>query len=114
MVGITVTLDARSDFSSEVARRTPEGPWSLRRLRRGLAAVIPGGRPAVLVDAGPLAAGHGSVYEYDREVPLILAPPGRAPHAPLAAPAEAKLSMTRVSDLLAQWLGVAAPRTLPR
>ena len=35
-VGITVTLDARSDFSSEVARRTPEGPRAydmyLRRL----------------------------------------------------------------------------------
>ncbi len=35
-VGITVTLDARSDFSAEVARRTPEGPraydFYLRRL----------------------------------------------------------------------------------
>lgn len=35
-VGITVTLDARSDFSAEVARRTPEGPRAydlyLRRL----------------------------------------------------------------------------------
>jgi peptide/nickel transport system substrate-binding protein len=35
-VGIQVTLDARSDFSSEVARRTPEGPRAydmyLRRL----------------------------------------------------------------------------------
>lgn len=35
-VGVTVVLDARSDFSSEVARRTPEGPRAydvyLRRL----------------------------------------------------------------------------------
>ncbi|WP_224243824.1 peptide ABC transporter substrate-binding protein [Hyalangium gracile] len=35
-VGITVTLDSRSDFSAEVARRTPEGPRAydmyLRRL----------------------------------------------------------------------------------
>jgi ABC-type oligopeptide transport system substrate-binding subunit len=38
MVGITVTLDARSDFSSEVARRTPEGPRGYDMYMRRLGA----------------------------------------------------------------------------
>jgi ABC-type oligopeptide transport system substrate-binding subunit len=37
-VGITVTLDARSDFSSEVARRTPEGPRAYDMYMRRLGA----------------------------------------------------------------------------
>jgi peptide/nickel transport system substrate-binding protein len=37
-VGITVTLDARSDFSSEVARRTPEGPRGYDMYMRRLGA----------------------------------------------------------------------------
>jgi len=62
----------------------------------------------------PVAASHGSLYEHDREVPLLLIPPGRAPHAPLTAPASPRLPMARVSSILAQWLGVPAPQTLPR
>jgi predicted AlkP superfamily pyrophosphatase or phosphodiesterase len=61
-----------------------------------------------------VATSHGSIYDYDRQVPVILVPPDRKPHAPLAAPSAAKLPMTRVSAILASWLGVAAPRTLPR
>ncbi len=37
-VGVTVTLDARSDFSSEVARRTPEGPRGYDMYMRRLGA----------------------------------------------------------------------------
>ncbi|WP_224373068.1 peptide ABC transporter substrate-binding protein [Hyalangium versicolor] len=37
-VGITVTLDARSDFSAEVARRTPEGPRAYDLYMRRLGA----------------------------------------------------------------------------
>lgn len=37
-VGINVTLDARSDFSSEVARRTPEGPRGYDMYMRRLGA----------------------------------------------------------------------------
>jgi predicted AlkP superfamily pyrophosphatase or phosphodiesterase len=61
-----------------------------------------------------LATGHGSIHDYDREVPLILVAPDRKPHAPLAAPSAAKIYMVRVAIILARWLGVAAPQTLPR
>jgi predicted AlkP superfamily pyrophosphatase or phosphodiesterase len=64
--------------------------------------------------AEPLAASHGSIYEYDREVPLLLVPPGRSPHAPLTTPSDTRIPMTRVSLILAKWLGVAPPQKLPR
>jgi predicted AlkP superfamily pyrophosphatase or phosphodiesterase len=61
-----------------------------------------------------VATAHGSIYDYDREVPLLLAPPGRKPHAPLAAASGAKIPMTQVNAIVSKWLGVAAPQTLPR
>jgi len=62
----------------------------------------------------PVATAHGSIYDYDREVPLLLAPPGRKPHAPLTAPSAAKIRMVRVNIILSKWLGVPAPSALPR
>jgi hypothetical protein len=60
------------------------------------------------------ATAHGSLHAYDREVPLILLAPDRRPHPPLAAPSNAKILMVRVAPILARWLGVKSPPTLPR
>jgi predicted AlkP superfamily pyrophosphatase or phosphodiesterase len=62
----------------------------------------------------PHATAHGSIHDYDREVPFITLPPGRTPHAPLAAPSQAKIYMVRVAAVLARWLGVTPPPSLPR
>lgn len=55
------------------------------------------------------ATAHGSHYDYDREVPLIMLAPGRTPHAPATAPAAAPIQITRVASMLAGWLGVKSP-----
>lgn len=62
----------------------------------------------------PTAASHGSHHAYDRRVPLLVLPPGRTRHAPATAPLPEPVPMTRVSSLLADWLGVTAPLALPR
>jgi hypothetical protein len=64
--------------------------------------------------AEPAATSHNSFYDYDREVPLILVPPDRKPHPPLAAPSAAKILMVRVNTIVARWLGVTSPPRLPR
>lgn len=62
----------------------------------------------------PEATGHGSLYEYDREVPFIVMLPGRARHAPWTAPVAPAMPMEDVAGLLAALLGVPAPTNLPR
>ena len=49
---------------------------------------------------------------YDRLVPVIMLPPGRAPHAALAKPDEATIQMVRIATVLARWLGVTPPSSL--
>jgi hypothetical protein len=61
-----------------------------------------------------IATGHGSIHAYDREVPLLILEPGRTPHAALDAPDPARVSMVRISTILARWLGVTPPLSLPR
>lgn len=60
------------------------------------------------------ATAHGSPYEYDSEVPVIMLPPGRVVHEPLAKPSETKIKMIRISTILARWLGVTPPISMPR
>jgi hypothetical protein len=62
----------------------------------------------------PLATAHGSLHDYDRQVPVIVVAPGRHRHDPQAAPAAEEIDMLRVAPLLASWLGVPAPSSLPR
>jgi hypothetical protein len=62
----------------------------------------------------PHAASHGSMHDYDREVPVLMISPGRTPHAAHAAPSQASIYMVRVATLLARWLGVTPPPLLPR
>ena len=62
----------------------------------------------------PVATGHGSLQAYDRQVPVIVLPPGRTAHAALVAPDAAPLEMTRIAPMLAGWLGVPPPTSLAR
>jgi len=62
----------------------------------------------------PHATAHGSLNAYDREVPLIVLPPGRSPHVAAAAPSGRVVPMAQIASLLAGWLGVPAPAGLPR
>jgi len=112
---------ARAERTADVAGRCGDRAGDARAIclaldpaESGEVFYMPARGWLIMERAEPLAASHGSVYEHDREVPLLLAPPGRAPHAPLTAPAKAKVPMARVSAILSEWLGVAAPRTLPR
>jgi predicted AlkP superfamily pyrophosphatase or phosphodiesterase len=52
----------------------------------------------------PAATAHGSLHDYDRDVPLIILPPDRTPHEPQAAPSNT-VPMETVAPLLARWLG---------
>lgn len=63
-------------------------------------------------DDEPLATAHGSLYDYDRQVPVILLPPGRTPHPAQTAPAAGELDMRLIAPLLARWLDVAAPNAV--
>ncbi|MDX2089847.1 MAG: alkaline phosphatase family protein [Kofleriaceae bacterium] len=58
-----------------------------------------------------VATAHGSFHAYDREVPVILLPPGRTSHAAAIKPTST-IEMTEVAPLLASWLGIPAPSTL--
>src|SRR5690606_32263017 len=60
------------------------------------------------------ATGHGSLHDYDRNVPVLVLPFGRTPHAPAVAPAAQLMPLTEVAPLVASWLGVVAPTQLPR
>lgn len=69
----------------------------------------------ILDDADdPMTASHGTPFDYDRQVPLLTLPFGRAPHAPLPAAEPALQPMRAVSRTLAAWLGVTPPDQLPR
>jgi hypothetical protein len=50
-----------------------------------------------------LATSHGSLNDYDRNVPLVLLPFDRKPHAPQATPG-AEIPITDVAPMLRQWL----------
>jgi hypothetical protein len=60
-----------------------------------------------------LATSHGSMQPYDRLVPVIMLPPGRVPHAALAMPDDTTIQMGRIATILARWLGVTPPSSLP-
>ena len=62
----------------------------------------------------PTATAHGSLHDYDREVPVIMLAPGRTPHAALTAPSNTTIHMVRIATVIARWLGVTPPSTLAR
>lgn len=67
----------------------------------------------VLEDADEnVATGHGSLQTYDRQVPVIVLPPGRRVHAPRTGPDATIVPMVRIAPMLAAWLGVPPPSAL--
>jgi hypothetical protein len=64
----------------------------------------------------PLATSHGSLHDYDLLVPIIIVPPGRGrtKHAAASAPTAGEIDMARVSTIVARWLGVTPPLSMPR
>jgi hypothetical protein len=91
---ICIALDA--DRSGEIFY-VPKRGWILEELKE------------------PMATSHGTLYDYDRQVPVLTLPFGRTPHAPLTAPAGGpRFSMRDVSKTLATWLGVTPPAQMPR
>ena len=61
----------------------------------------------------PEATAHGSLHDYDQQVPVLTLLPEHKAHEPARAPAAGELPMTDIAPMLARWLGVAAPSTLP-
>ena len=62
----------------------------------------------------PEATAHGSLHDYDVLVPVILMAPDRKSHPRQEAPVAGEIEMVRIAPLLARWLGVTPPSTLPR
>ena len=60
------------------------------------------------------ATAHGSLEDHDRNVPVLVLPFGRTPHAPATAPAADVMPLTEVAPLVASWLGVSTPMQLGR
>jgi hypothetical protein len=54
----------------------------------------------------PLATAHGSLNDYDQQVPLIYLPPGRKSHAAAPAPIRDDIDMRTVAPTLLTWLGL--------
>jgi len=70
--------------------------------------------PGWIVEDGvnAIATTHGSLQPYDRLVPVIELPPGRAPHPSLTAPDARTVPMVQIASVIAGWLGVPAPSSL--
>jgi hypothetical protein len=62
----------------------------------------------------PTASAHGSLHDYDREVPVIMLAPGRRAHVAQTAPSNTTIQMVRIATVIARWLGVTPPSTLAR
>jgi hypothetical protein len=56
-----------------------------------------------------LATAHGSLHDYDRNVPVLLLPFDRKPHAAVAVPGS-ELPLEDVAPLIRQWLGLESGR----
>ncbi|MDQ3368893.1 MAG: alkaline phosphatase family protein, partial [Myxococcota bacterium] len=109
-------VERTADLAGGCERRTGEDRaicLALDPMASGEIVYLPKRGWSFVAAKEPVATAHGSLHDYDREVPVILLPPGRTPHAPLTAPS-GTLPMTQIAPLVAEWLGVAAPATLPR
>lgn len=106
-----------SDVAGDCARRTGDDRalcLGLHAERSGEVYFLP--KPYWIFDEEHerLATAHGSLHAYDREVPVIVLPPGRQAHAARAKPSGTSIPMTRIAPLLASYLGVTPPAQLPR
>lgn len=110
-------VERTADLAGNCEARSPDDRaicLALDAERSGEIFYLP--RRGWIVDeaADPMAASHGTPYDYDRQVPVITLPFGRVPHAPHTGPEVSPLAMREVSRTLAAWLGVTPPDQLPR
>ncbi len=112
---------ARVERTADVAGHCEQRTGEMFRLclsvdpqRSGEVMFIP--RPGWTIGSveEPHATAHGSLNDYDRQVPVIMLEPGRTPHAALTAPDDTTIQMVRIATVIARWLGIPPPSTLPR
>ena len=106
-----------ADFAGHCDKRTGEALaicLMLDPARSGELFYVPRAGWIFETEAEPLATSSGSLQPSDREVPVILAAPGRHAHPPLALPDAATIAMVQIAPILAHWLAVTAPTELPR
>jgi hypothetical protein len=110
-------VERTSDFAGKCESRTGEAfalCLSLDPVHSGEVFYLPA-RGWILDERDePLATAHGSLHDYDREVPVIMLAPGRTPHEPQAAPSNTTIQMVRIAAVVARWLGVTPPSALAR
>jgi predicted AlkP superfamily pyrophosphatase or phosphodiesterase len=110
-------VERTADFAGNCETRTGEAFVFCQMLdpeRSGEVFFLPKRGWVFHTEAEPYATAHGSANDYDREVPVIMLAPKRSPHPPLAKPSETTIRLIRVSTILARWLGVTPPVSLPK
>jgi hypothetical protein len=110
-------VEKTADFAGHCETRQGDARTLCETLdpeRSGEVIYVPG--PGwVIEDADdPVATSHGSMHAYDQQVPVIELAPGRTSHPAARGPDTANLPMTRIATIVARWLGVAPPSSLPR
>ena len=112
-----IELAARTvDYAGDCEKKTGDRfviCLTLDRERSGEVFYLPKRNWIMVERAEPGATAHGSLHDYDREVPVIMLAPGRTPHAPATAPTTT-IQMVRIATVIARWLGVTPPSTLAR
>jgi hypothetical protein len=107
-------VERTADFAGHCETRTGDAfvlCQMLDPVRSGEILFLP--RAGWIFGSGdPQATAHGSIHDYDRHVPVIMLPPNRVAHAPLAKPSETTVRMIRISTVVARWLGVTPPVSL--
>jgi len=105
-------VERTADFAGNCAARTGDAAaicLGLDGERSGEVLFLPKRGWILEKETERMATAHGSLYAYDREVPVILLPPGRVAHAPLAAPSGATVPMSSIATVVARWLDIAPP-----
>ncbi len=107
-------VERTADFAGHCETRTGDAFVLCQMLdaeRSGEILFLP--KPGWIFGSGdPQATAHGSANDYDRRVPVIMLPPKRVSHAPLAKPSDTTVRMIRISTIVARWLGVTPPVSL--
>ncbi|CAN5730963.1 alkaline phosphatase family protein [soil metagenome] len=105
-----------SDYAGNCDKRTGEAVTlclTFDAERSGELFYLPKRGWIVMDEDEPTATAHGSWYDYDQLVPLIMIQPDRGAKHPRVTAPESTIEMGRVSTLVARWLGVTPPQALP-
>ncbi len=116
MPGI-VRVERTADLAGNCDKRTGDDLalcLALDPERSGEVLYIPAAGWVLEDDDEAVATGHGTLHDYDQEVPLLVLAPGRVRHTAAIAPETARVPMASVAALVAGWLGVTPPNRLPR